>query len=1166
MAAKTKWTAQQQAAIDARGCNILVSAAAGSGKTAVLTERAVCRMLDAVDPIDADRLLVVTFTRAAAAEMQQRMQKRLAEAIEQNPADKAARRQRRLLERAVIGTIDSLCLDIVQQNRHKLGLPAVFRMGDNREIDDIYADAIGEVLEQSYKNHDDRFAELVALFEKKQGDMGLEAAIAKLLGFAKSNPFYREWLQQKADIYDDELPAGQSVWGKILLEQVADEAAYYSERTTEALESIADDSGLSSYAVAFSADHEFFESLFNSAKRYDWDGCYDLTQKFSFANLGRAGKNADGQTKDHLQALRKEYKKTVEKLQQKIFFCDSNGFLSDSRYLAPRVKKLFELAVLSDRIMDEKKAAEGIFEFADVEQLAVQLLMQKTESGVAPTELARELQSRFDEIMVDEYQDVNAVQDMIVTALSNGKNLFMVGDVKQSIYRFRQARPEIFIERAERYAQPDNGEGRLIVLSGNFRSRKEIAQAANSIFRPLFSKKVGEIVYDETHQLEAMASYPDCDGVGAEFCVIERGDSLAADSAVIEAQYAAKKIKQLLNNNTLVAEKDGTLRPIRAGDIAILLRSTKSRAEIYKKALEEAGIEACAARENGFLGCYEVRAVIDLLRAVKNPTDEISLVGAMLSPMFDFTAERLAEMRAGNKKIAFFEAVRLSAEKDEQTERFLDIFDKLKRTAATADAVSVINQAIELTGFGLRCRAMKNGEQRFANLLMLINYAASFHNSGKRGLYGFLKTIDKIEEQGEDLAPAAVMQQNDAVAITSIHRSKGLEWPVVLLCDMGREFGYLSHDSRSPVALHWELGFACVRRDKARMIQLTTAQLEAVRMQSAMGQLSEELRILYVAVTRARERLIMIGSLKNAVDKAMALAPIGAGLADYQTAGCKCYADWVLSALGCCGSVDDALLRNGSLGGVALTLCEPQEEMADLTQTAQIGQPTDVGTEESAHLEIIERQINYRYPYEAAAKLPSKLSVSEITHRRNDKYLFAKKPSFAAGQGAGNERGTAVHAFMQFCDYAAAASDAAKELERMAQKGILSADKVELIDTAVIEKFFQSGLYAEIAAADEVKREFAFMTSAADCPSAKEQYSCGDEAVMLQGIADCVFIKNGCAAVLDYKTDRVRSAEELVERYKPQLDLYKEMLTKVLDMPVTRCVIWSFALGKSIEL
>jgi len=1172
MAAKTKWTPQQQSAIDARGENILVSAAAGSGKTAVLTERAVQRMLDSKEPIDADRIMVVTFTRAAAAEMKQRMLKKLSQRIEEYPDNKAAKRQRRLLERAVIGTIDSLCLSIVQENKQKLALPASFRMGDNRETEDLYDEAINETLEHYYNNDDSGFKELLSLFERKQGDGSLENAVKSLLGFARSNPFYRDWLRQKARIYDSSEKAGDSVWGKILLEHAATVSKRYGSLIDGALETIENDAAFKGYLKAFEADRMLFSELERAADTRDWDLCAAVIKSYIPERLGSA-RNADQQTAEYLKALRKEYRAVMEKLEQKVFFCDSKRFLEDAEYLSPRVKKLFELAETVDDILTEKKCGCGIFEFSDLQQLTVELLVKKDGDNYSLTETARQIGGRFDEIMVDEYQDVNAVQDMIINALSNGKNLFMVGDVKQSIYRFRQARPEIFISRSERYSKAQNSEGRLIALGGNFRSRSEIVNAANNIFKPLFSKKVGEICYDENHMLSAMADYPENDGAGMEFYVLEQGRMSAADAAQQEADFAAAKIKELIQSGFKVSD-NGEMRPVKAGDIAILLRSTKTRAAIYKEALENAGIEAYAALENGFLDALEVRAVLSFLRAVKNPTDDISLIGAMLSPLFGFTAEQLAVIRGERLKGGFYLAVKEYAKQHDKTAEFVRFFERIKKLSYTSDAADIVNTVIEESGFSLRCCAMENGEQRFSNLLMLIQYAEKFHAAGRRGLYSFLKAVDNICDKNGDLAPAAVVGNKNAVTVTSIHKSKGLEWPVVFVCDAGRDFGHLSTDAKRPLALNSELGFACARRDKERRIQFTTAQLEAVKMESAAGQLSEELRVLYVAVTRAREKLIITATVKKTEETIERCAPEGAQLKDYETADCRNYAGWLFASLGCYGDVNRAMARGSVLGGVKLGFAG-EEDTADKEcgvidsagKNADLDE-TDMFDDERFRemAEKVKYQIAYSYPFKKAAVIPAKLSVSEITHEKSDEYRFSGKPSFAYGTSSGSEKGTAVHAFMQFCNYGSAALDAERELQKMAEEGILDVQQAKLVDIKAIKRFFESELYHRMALSQDIKREFAFMAKADDCLSLNGKYSADGESSMIQGIADCIFTEDGEAVIVDYKTDKVKDMQQLADRYTGQLALYKEMVGSVLKINVKECIIWSFELGDSVRV
>ncbi len=1178
MANSTNWTDEQRRAIEARGHTVLVSAAAGSGKTAVLTERAVRRMLEKDKPIDADRLLVVTFTRAAAQEMKQRMLKKLTEYITEHPLDAAARRQRQLLDRAVIGTLDALCLNLLRENWQMLGLPAAFRVGDAQELDAMREQAVDAALEAAYADRDDTaFTALAELLSQKRGDQSLAGTVLRVLDFARTHPFYTDWLDEKLKAYENCENPAQSVWGEILLQYARESADRCLADANAALKDLRDEPDFANYLPAFEGDAAFFAALCPVLAHGDWDGAVALLRGFRAVPLKAAKRSACPERKAQLQRLRARQKGIIEALQTKAFSASLAEFSEDVADLLPKLRRLFALVKDTDSRLLAQKCAAGIFEFSDLAQFAAGLLMVRDAQGnLKKTPLAQTIGARFDEIMVDEYQDVNAVQDMIVTALSNGKNLFMVGDVKQSIYRFRQAQPEIFLRRSAEYAQnsaPDAPE--LITLSGNFRSRGEVTRAVNRIFEPLFSKRVGELFYDEGHRLNPLAVYPPVAGAGAQFHLLEQGGLNAGEAAEAEARYVAQEIRRLIESDTLVTDK-GVLRPVRAGDIAILLRSPKSQAEIYRRALEQAGVEAFAQIESGFLESFEITAAVNLLRALDNPTLDIELIGAMLSPMFGFDADALAKIRLLSPDGHFYPAVRKAAAQNAQARAFLDTFEHLRRRALTVSAAELITEAVETTGFDLLCRAMQGGEQRFANLLLLAQYAEQYHQNGHRGLPAFLKMLDRAAVGG-DLAPAYVGEQANAVFISSIHKSKGLEWPVVFLCQTGRDHSFYRNDLIRPTLLHSELGFACVRRDTALRQQFVAAPLQAVRVESERAMLSEELRILYVAATRARERLIITAAMKKALETAEALSPDGGAPAPAQVRECKNYAEWLLLALGCYGDAAQALRLGHPLGQMALHfdfLAETdsaqtppqaaQNEQQSLFDTgACAGRPAA----DAALVEMLRQRLAFEYPFAKAVKTPAKLAVSQLTHSESEAFRFAKKPAFALeAASSGSERGTAVHAFMQFCDYPAARADAAAELARMKNAGILTARQAGLVALEKIEQFFESTLAQRVFTADEVLREFAFMVSAADCASTRALVAESGEAPMLQGIADCILIEKDHAVVIDYKTDYVQNAQVLRERYVGQLGLYREMLASVLPVPVTECLIWSFALGCEIAV
>lgn len=1210
MANNTNWTDEQRRAIEARGHTVLVSAAAGSGKTAVLTERAVRRMLDAQAPIDADRLLVVTFTRAAAQEMKQRMLQKLTEYITAHPLDTAARRQRQLLDRAVIGTLDALCLNLLRENWQLLGLPAAFRVGDAQELDAMREQAVDAALEAAYSDRGDAaFSDLTELLSQKRGDQSLAGTVLRVLDFARTHPFYTDWLDEKLKAYESGENPAQSVWGDILLQYAAESAGQCLRDIHAALEELRQEADFANYLPAFEGDALFFTALCPALERGDWDDAATLLRGFKAVPLKAAKRDADPERKAHFQRLRARHKDMVETLHDKALSASLLEFSEDIADLLPKLRRLFALVKDTDSRLLEQKRASGIFDFSDLAQFAAALLMTRDAQGqLRKTPLAEAIGTRFDEIMVDEYQDVNAVQDMIVTALSNGKNLFMVGDVKQSIYRFRQAQPDIFLRRSAEYASnTEPGTPELITLSGNFRSRGEITHAVNRIFEPLFSKRIGELFYDAGHQLNALAAYPPIDGAGVQFHMLEQGDLNAGDAAEAEARYVAREITRLIASRALVTDK-GVLREIRAGDIAILLRSPKSQADIYRRALEDAGVEAFAQLESGFLESFEITAALNLLRALDNPTLDIELIGAMLSPIFGFDDDALAKIRLRSPEGHFYPAVKKAAEIDATCRAFLETFEHLRRRALTASAAQLITEAVEITGFDLFCRAMQGGAQRFANLLLLSQYAEQYHQNGHRGLSAFLRMIDRAMQSG-DLAPAYVGEQQNAVFITSIHKSKGLEWPVVFLCQSGRDHSFYRNDLIRPTLLHSELGFACVRRDAERRQQFVSVPLGAVRIESERAMLSEELRILYVAATRARERLIITAAMKKALETAEALSPDGSVPSPAQVRACKNYAEWLLLALGRYGDAAQALRLGQPLAQIALHFdflqpfdlslglitpsCLRAVELKEspsiriISSTAIGGQPEaaspPTGQEaqqslfspaaaplppaDDALTDALSRRLAFEYPFAKAVKTPAKLAVSQLTHPAHDAFRFAKKPAFALESAAsGSERGTAVHTFMQYCDYAAAKLNAAAELARLKNAGILTARQTELVALDKIEQFFESDLAQRIFAAKKILREFAFMVSAAACASTRDLAAENGEAPMLQGIADCILLEADHAVVIDYKTDRVGDVQTLRARYAAQLGLYREMLASVLPVPVTECVIWSFALGCEIDV
>lgn len=1157
------WTPQQRRAIDARNPVVLVSAAAGSGKTAVLSERAVTRMLDDGSPIEADRLLVVTFTRAAAREMKQRLLQKLSERIEREPENQAARRQRVLADRAVIGTIHALCFDLLRQNFQRLGLPAAFRIGDGQELSAMRAEAVGAALEAAYADPEDGdFLELAELFSRRTGDKSLSDAVLSVLDFARAHPFYRDWLDEKLELYAGFSSPADSVWGRIILNDSLEAVAQAAARTSDALKIIEAQPELAPYSAAFLSDLAALERLGPLLERNNWDGAAAFLRDFVFAPLS-AAKKAPEPERERIKRLRGRTRDLVTRLKTELFSATEAEFCEDIADLLPKIRRLFLLVKdVDDRLLTQKIEL-GVLDFSDLEQFSAQLLMEKRGGGYHPTAFAAECAARFDEVMVDEYQDVNAVQDMILTALSQGGSLFLVGDVKQSIYRFRQAQPELFLQRAALYRRFDDpARPALVTLGGNFRSRPEITRTVNRVFAALMSPSIGELTYDDTQKLEAAGTFLPAHDCGVQLHLLDcSGEPDANAAADAEARWTAQQIARLLREGYPVQEK-GALRPVRPRDICILLRSPKGRADLYRRALAAQGVEARAEMDGGFLNTPEILAMQNLLRAVDNPTRDIELIGAMQSEMFGFTDDDLAKIRLASPEGGFYAALLKAASTDGRCGAFLMQLDRFRRRSADMSAAQLICEIYRETGFDLICRAKKDGEQRFLNLALLAQYAEDYHQNGYRGLGAFLRILDGMAERGEDLAPAFAGEGADAVTVTSIHRSKGLEWPVVFLCDCARQHSFYRSDLIAPVILHTELGLACVRRDKTLKKQFATPPLWAARLESERALLSEELRVLYVAMTRAAQRLVVTASSKDPWEWLSRYGERQINLSPAQVREGSCFADWLLMAMA--QSADLSALAQG--GGCCEGFSLIAGEKPAFGQAGPQRAPTPAEPD-AALLDALVKRAAFVYPFEEAARIPAKLSVSELTHAEGGRQRFLNRPAFLSGEKAiGAERGSAVHAFMQYCDFSAARADAAGELARLRAQGILTPRQADAVDLAQVAAFFRSDLAARIFSAKRVLREFRFMAPAGACVRARRLCAQNGESPMLQGIADCVLLEEESAVLIDYKTDRVASPQPLFERYRAQLLLYREMLAAVLGVPVTECLLYSFSLGRTISV
>lgn len=1166
-----KWTGPQRQAIEARGGVLLISAAAGSGKTAVLVERVVSLLTDQPHPVDADRLLIVTFSNAAAAEMKQRIGARLSQLERASPGDLQLQRQLALLHSAQISTVHAFCLNLIRENFQKLDISPDFSIADEQELDILRADCLREAVEEMYETGSEEFYDLVELFSSGRDDRRLGETVLKLYDFARAHPFYEEWMEDKLALYDPLIPVQESVWGKCILSYAQAALSFGQNLLEEALERISGDPDMEkAYLDRFREDYNALGRILEPVKGKNWDGAVQAVRSMEFGRLGALRGYEDEQAKEAVQSARNRVKKMVAQLREKHLSATAGEFSEDIADQRPKIRMLFSLTRLFAEKLERRKTEKKRLDFTDLEHLALRLLLLDKET---PAPEASEITGRFDYVLVDEYQDTNEVQDLLFQSISGENALFMVGDVKQSIYRFRQAMPEIFLSKKERFVPYDGSHyPARINLDTNFRSRSQVTRGVNFLFAMLMSRDLGEMDYTDEESLKSGAFYPDTSGMEPELLLLDTSCYSGAESSIaLEARAIADRIVKMMEGGFQVAE-DGQSRPLRLGDICILLRSPKNRSEQIVKELAAAGIPSWAESAGGFLASTEVSAVFSLLKLIDNPLLDVELAAAFLSPMFGFTEDDLTRIRLTGRKGPLYFALCGAAENgDAAAGEFLRVLRDLRNSAASLSAGGLIRRIYDLTDFPAVVSAMEMGKRRRDNLRLLEQYAADYHNRGYKGLGGFVRFISQLAERGGDLAPASLASEGaDMVRILSIHRSKGLEFPVVFLADTARQFN--REDLRSASLLHSEMGFATMRREGTPVRQYATIPLEALRLELERSMLSEEMRILYVALTRAKEKLILVGTLPRLSDKldTLRLSLDSGRLPPYQVREAKSYCDWILAALlhhpgghplrNLCAKDALELLDDGNPWDIAI---QTPLEAGEALPPKRVPLPADLEL-----LLDIEKRFAYVYPFSGAVAAPTKMAVSAIAKEDGAAYRFSRRPRFISSRGlTGAEKGNALHHFMQFSDYNKARDDLEEEIRRMVGNGFLTPLEGQSLNRSRLDTFFRSSLADRIFGAQAVYREMKFLAEiGGDILGEYLPGFTGEYKTTVQGIADCVFIEGGKGFIVDYKTDFVKDASQLIGRYAVQMELYKKILAQNLELPIESCYIYSFSLNRQIEL
>lgn len=1250
---ETKWTDEQLSAIKTRNCNLLVAAAAGSGKTAVLVERIIRIITNKDNPVDIDKLLVVTFTNAAAAEMRERIAAAISKALDKEPTSKNLQKQLTLLNRANITTMHSFCLDVIKNNFHKIDLDPSFRIGDQTEGILIKDEVIETLFEEKYDQEDTEFTSLVEAFSTYKNDDNLKELIINMYNFIMSGPWPENWLKENAEAFNIETmeELNNSKWVLVLKNSIKVEIEGYIKMLEKAIEIINLTDGLEPYLEAFSNELYSIKNAYNSID-CGLDDIYSSLCSISFGRLKSIKKDkvSDENAQNTVKSIRDDIKKKISELINNIFSVTPEEMLINIKGAYPTIKKLTEIVLEFDEKFSQKKKEKNILDFNDLEHLCLKILSDTDENGnIIPSKTAIEFKNLFDEVLVDEYQDSNNVQETIIELVSRRKdefpNVFMVGDVKQSIYRFRQAKPELFMEKYINYTLEESN-NRKIQLYKNFRSRKEVIDGVNYIFKEIMSETVGELEYTDEEALNLGASYENSEdenvilGGPIEVNIIEKSieesdlnkekldeedfENEEIEGVNLEGKIVAKRIKELMtttgNNVFKVLDKEtGEYRPIKYKDIVILLRATKNWSESLLDELGQEGIPAYADTGSGYFESIEIRTIMSLLRVIDNPMQDVPVIAVLKSPIMGFSAEDLSIIRLKNKEKYFYENIADIAE-----ENICDISEELiTRCKGFLEKLEIWrNKAIYMpidefiwylymdTAYYGYVGAMPNGVLRQANLKILFQRAKQFEQTSFKGLFNFINFINKLTKSSGDMGSAKILGENeDVVRIMSIHKSKGLEFPVVFLCGTGKQFNLM--DLNKNILYHDELGFGPDFVDLEKRVSIGTIAKEAIKKKMKLETLSEEVRILYVACTRAKEKLIITGTVNNiqkSIEKWISSASLDYNLIlPSEILKGKSYLDWIGMSL--CQHNDGKILREKIAVSNEISKDDNSKWDIKLWKRSDIvvnNEDDKLDEEKEVKLSILEeeydkdvygevdKRLSYKYPLKESTKLKSNISVSDLKKRNSEfidqhvesintedvesknkrtvitpKFLQEEKGLTAA------EKGTAVHFVMKKIDLDKVSSinEIKDQIQYLYENDFILEEEMKAVNPSKILNFFKSDLGKMMIElhkeGKKIYRELPFYTEISSVNidnTLSEEYE--NEKVRLQGIIDCFFEYNGESILLDYKTDYVSrdNEQELKKKYIKQLDYYSDAVFKITGKKVSKRYLYSFYLEKVIEI
>ena len=1213
--AEVKWTNEQLQAIQEKDSNILVAAAAGSGKTAVLVERIIHKIID--EQMDIDKILVVTFTNAAASEMRERILEAIYKKLEENPENVHLQRQIILLNKASICTIHSFCLDVIHNHFYEIDLPSNFKIADTAEIDLLKQEVLDDLFEQKYTENDKDFIELLENYTNYRVDEALQELVLKIYKFIQSSPFPIKWLQEKLELLKIEYKdISQTIWGKLIIQAVEDDI----QESIMQLETVK--SKMALYPEMAKFYQKICEDLIilKDLQNYNsWDELYIKLLNFNFSKWP-VDKKVTNDLKEDSKEIRDKVKKHIKEKTAKLLSCSQEQAVKDLKIITPILEKLANLVTEFTKNFAEKKKEKNCIDFNDIEHFALKILLDENNN---PTEVAKKYKEKFEEIAIDEYQDSNLVQEAILTSISKGNNIFMVGDVKQSIYKFRQARPELFLQKYDEYknkeekTQEDNLK---IQLFRNFRSRQNILNITNLVFESIMSKELGDIHYNENEYLNYGANYPEPEEIKnyagiAELDIIDlkEDESITAfegeedeeeqervEDDVLEAKFVANKIQELLDSDYMVFDKKQGYRKIRPKDIVILLRATSNLSSIYEKELSDLELPVFSDTSGTYLDTVEIQTILSVLKIIDNPLQDIPLVVVLRSSICNFTDNDLITIRLTDRNCNFYEALiktRIIFDGDlkDKIESFLEKLEKWKSISQYMPLDEFIWQIYLDTGYYQYVGLLPNGAMRQANLKTLFEKAKQYEKASFKGLFNFIQFIDKLKKQNGDLASAKLIGENeDVIRIMSIHKSKGLEFPVVFLCNSHKKFNM--QDLNDNILLHQDIGFGPTIMDTTKKIKYSSIAKDAIKLKMKQETLSEEQRILYVALTRAKEKLYITGRSKDFTKYVQDKNKV---LEMYESENIKLdaklmkkansYLDWIMCVYlfnqgrtitlkGEQYKLSDIITLNVSNKKDLLKTLAKEEVVEQIDLKEKIGQilKNKSDEENKKSEQALKELLEWKYDYIVDTTLPTKSSVTKIKQEKikleeilkgieseEVEYKKSYTPKFMQEDKkiSNAEKGTLVHLCIQRLDERKdyELKDIQNMILNLVEKEIITKNEADAIDVNLIYQYTKSQLFEELRQAKEVHKEQPFYINipAKDVVSEAEN---SKKNILVQGIIDLYYIdKNDNLVLIDFKTDYIsnepNAKEKILEKYKVQLEIYKTALEQALGRKVNKTAI-----------